>query len=224
MAALQKIALLSFLFFAGPVQAQGVFDMGSLTATLAIDHVTQSEEAKSHNGADAQPKNEKSKSLTYVVSPSLRQAKQQRFFSSVEGGPELGDMDLVGQMEKAMQPIGFHVNNVADAYTLWWVASWKISNSSHERVSLAQYTAVKQQASRLISETEVASASDAQKQELAEELLLQTIMMEYQYDLARGNPANQIEFAKSIASKSKTMGLDLTALDLTEQGFVLRNQ
>lgn len=163
--------------------------------------------------------------LTYQVSQSRRQANQRRFLSKNPRGAELAQTDVIGQLEQAMRPVGLRADNVADAYAIWWVSAWEAVNGKDAPDSPALYAAVKGQASRaLLATSQFAGVTDAQKQEMAESMLIQAMMVDAYIQGTAGNPAQQAELAKAVNQGAKAMGLDLTTMNLTEQGFSARNR
>ena len=128
------------------------------------------------------------------------------------------------QIDQMMRPMGLRANNVADAYTLWWVIAWHAANKQPLEQNNQLMAAVKQQASNaLLSTPKFASFNDVQKQEMAESLLIQAALIDGHIDAAAGNPTQQAALAKAVNQGAKKMGLDLTTMDLTENGFVPRS-
>lgn len=131
--------------------------------------------------------------------------------------------DIIGEIDKAMRPMGLRADNVADAYAVWWVASWEAVNQKDAGDSASIYGAVKKQVENALGATpQFASASDTLKQEMAESLLIQAAMIDAHRDAAAGDPSQQAALAKAVNQGAKQMELDLTKLDLTENGFVAR--
>ena len=132
--------------------------------------------------------------------------------------------DVVSQIDQMMGTVGLTANNVADAYALWWVAAWEAVNKRDAGSSSGMYGAVKQQASNALLATPAFSATnDAQKQEMAEALLIQAALIDGHIDAAAGNASQQTALANAVNQGAKKMGLDLTRMDLTENGFVPRS-
>lgn len=163
--------------------------------------------------------------LTYEVSQSRRQANQKRFLSAIPGGAELAQSDLIGQVDQAIRPMGLRADNVADAYAVWWVSAWEAVNRQDAADSPTLYAAVKGQATRaLVGTPQFAGINDAQKQEMAESMLIQAAMIDAYIEGTAGNPAQQAELASAVNQGAKAMGLDLTTMVLTEQGFSPRKR
>jgi hypothetical protein len=135
----------------------------------------------------------------------------EQFFSST---------DVIGQIGDAMQSIGLKRNNAADAYALYWVSAWKATRGDNSTADGGTYKAVSVQAARgLSSSPEFTNASDAQKQEMAEALMVQAAMIDAHMESAAGNPQQLQAVAKAVAKGAQASGLDLNKMELTEQGF-----
>ena len=182
---------------------------------------------------NVQPQQQKSESLTYNISKSLRRENIGRFVSAMKKADAsngatieklFGGGAIIDQVDQMMRPMGLRADNVADAYTLWWVVAWHAANEKQGDPNPAIMSAVKSQASNALSATQqFSSASNAVKQEMAESLLIQAVMIDSHIDAAVGKPSDQAALAKAVNQGAKKMGLDLTTMDLTEQGFVPRS-
>ncbi len=123
-----------------------------------------------------------------------------------------------------MRPVGLRVNNVADAYTVWWIAAWEAVNQTDAGSSSAMYTAVKNQAAQAILKSgKISGMSAATKQEMAESLLVQAFLIQQAQQSARGDANQGTSVARAVNEGAKRTGLDLTKMTLTEDGFVPRN-
>ena len=142
-------------------------------------------------------------------------AKTEAFFAST---------DMIEQIDDMMRPMGLRANNVGDAYTLWWVIAWHAANGRQGEPDLATMTAVKRQAENaLLSAPQIASASNELKQEMAEAFLIQAALIDASNDEAAGNPAKVTALAKAVNKGARQVGLDLTKMSLTQDGFVPRS-
>lgn len=127
----------------------------------------------------------------------------------------------MGEVTKGMERKGLSVNNTADAFAAYWTAAWQATRADTEEKSNAAYAAVSRQAARgLLSSPEFTAASDAQKQEMAEALLKQMVIMEIANEQASSDilPAKDVQ--RAILQGAKASGLDLEAITFTEEGFV----
>ncbi len=130
--------------------------------------------------------------------------------------------DIIAQMDRLMQQTyGMRANNVADAYAMWWTSAWNGAQGRNDDPSAGQMAMVKRQAANALAATpEFAAATDAGKQELAEALLVQAAMIQGTIDTYKSDPAMLAKARAAIAKGAKGMGLDLSTMTLTDEGFV----
>ncbi len=130
--------------------------------------------------------------------------------------------DIIDTIAKGISPYGLSVDDVADAFAVYWINSWEASRGivgSQETHQRAQ--AVKVQAARgLASSPEFARSTDAQKQEFAEAMLVQAAMISAHMEAAAGDPSQLRAVAKAVSQGAAASGLDLDKMTLTEDGFV----
>lgn len=129
--------------------------------------------------------------------------------------------DIFAAFAQGLAPMGLRVDNVADAYTVYWVTAWEASRGiSGTDTPRAQAQAVKAQAAKaLLSAPEFAKAGAAQKQELAEALLIQAALISASMEGAAGDPAQMEAVGKAVRTGAKAMGLDLDTIELGPNGF-----
>jgi hypothetical protein len=129
--------------------------------------------------------------------------------------------DIIDQMDGVMQAIGLSASNVADAYAVWWVSAWQAANGDTRDYGAATYQAVSAQAARGFAATaQFANATDAQKQELAEAMLIQAALIDAHKETYAGNPMMMQKLADAVKQGAKKSGLDLSKMTLTKDGFV----
>ena len=130
--------------------------------------------------------------------------------------------DIIAQMDQLMQQTyGMRVNNVADAYAMWWTSAWNGAQGRNDDPSAGQMAMVKRQAANALAATpEFARATDAGKQELAEALLVQAAMIQGAIDTYKSDPVMLAKAKAAIAKGAQGMGLDLSTMTLTDDGFV----
>lgn len=140
-------------------------------------------------------------------------AKMQALFAST---------DIIGMIDQKMQQTyGMRANNVADAYAVWWVSAWMGSKGRSDDATPGQMAMVKRQATNALASTpEFAAATDAGKQELAEALLVQAALIGDTIDTYTSDPSMLAKARAAIAKGASGMGLDLSKMTLTDQGFV----
>lgn len=130
--------------------------------------------------------------------------------------------NIMGMIDQRMQQTyGMRANNVADAYTVWWVSAWMGARGRSDDATAGQMAMVKRQASNALASTpEFATASDAGKQELAEALLVQAALISDTVDTYKTDASMLQKTRAAIAKGAREMGIDLNAMKLTDEGFV----
>lgn len=129
--------------------------------------------------------------------------------------------DLMRQIDTGMRGLGLSSSNVADAYALYWTSAWLGARGRDDDLPSEQMIAVRDQAARaLISTTAFANASEQQKQELADALLVQSALIAGYINGGKQDAALMAKVKVAVAQGAKAMGLDLYAMTLTEEGFV----
>lgn len=168
--------------------------------------------------------------LTYTPSMERRRANFAQFVAkSRKKDPkgaamlekELASSDVIAKMGRELSPFGMRTDNVADAYAAWWLNAWLASRQRTDTPSARQIAAVRAQAARaMASVPEMASASDAVKQEMAEANLVQAALIGAYMEHAKGNPALFRQVASAVRKGARASGLNLDAMELTDDGFV----
>ena len=129
--------------------------------------------------------------------------------------------DLMRQIDTGMKGLGLSSSNVADAYALYWTSAWLGARGRDDNLPSKQMIAVRDQAARALVSTAVfANASDQQKQEMADSLLVQSALIAGYINGGKQDAALMAKVKVAVAQGAKAMGLDLYAMTLTEEGFV----
>lgn len=132
----------------------------------------------------------------------------------------IGQADLFKVIADSFQKFGFGVNNVADAYAAYWINAWEAAHGVYTPGSKKQAQGVKLQVARaMLDSGALGQLTDAQKQELAEELLIQVVIIGAANEAVQGNLDQQVALADSVQASARQWGLDLTLMRLTEEGF-----
>jgi hypothetical protein len=168
--------------------------------------------------------------LNFTPSATRRKANFAQFVAKTradnpEGAAQMAQLfastDVIGAIGKGIAPFGLRVNNLADAYTVYWTNAWLGSRGRDDTLSKQQIAAVRNQAANaLLATPGIASASDAGKQEMAEAMLVQAALIEAYVGNAKSDPALMSKVKAAIAQGAKGMGLDLYTMTLTDNGFV----
>lgn len=128
--------------------------------------------------------------------------------------------DILEEMRGPMGKVGLRIDNVADAYALWWIDAWQASRGINEDVDRRIVMAVRDQAALAFAQSgSLRGASDAAKQEMAEALLIQALLIESGMEQAKSNPALSRQLAAAVSLGAQGMNVDLSSMTLTESGF-----
>ncbi len=128
--------------------------------------------------------------------------------------------DVVDRIGKAMATKGLKPNNVADAYAIYWTNAWLNLNDRREDLPDKQMMAVRtQSANALLATPQFRSLTNAQKQEIAESMLVRVVLISAAIDSAKSDPSQLANVKIAIAKGAKEFGLDLDRMTLTSQGF-----
>lgn len=168
--------------------------------------------------------------LSFTPSKSRRAANLAQFVSktrAIDAGNAqdlerlFAQGDYIERLGKIIAPLGLEVDNVADAYAIWMISAWNATKGRNDTPSRSMAQAVRAQMTRALGSTaEIAGASAAAKQELAEALLVQMTLVDVGIEQSKNNPAQLRQFGSAVNQGAKRMGIDLTTMQLTEQGFV----
>jgi hypothetical protein len=108
---------------------------------------------------------------------------------------------------------------------VYWANTWLGSRGRSDDFDKTQILAVRNQAANaLLATPTIVSASDKQKQEMVETLLVQAALIGSAVESAKSDPALMSKVKAAIAQGAKVMGLDLYAMTLTDNGFVPAKQ
>jgi hypothetical protein len=171
-----------------------------------------------------------SASLSFPTSIANRKRNLAQFVAKTRAqSPENADQmaalfasgDVIGQLGQAIAPFGLRTNNVADAYTLYWINAWEASRGiTNSAGSRAQVQAVRKQAeAALLATPEVANLTAVQKQEFAESMLIQAMLISSSAETFAADPVMLRKVSAAVTQGAKAFSLDLDAMTLTDEGF-----
>ena len=158
---------------------------------------------------------------------NLNQLTEQRQVKHLKGADELeallSSTQVIDAVEQTIQPYGLVINNIADAYTLWWITAWQASEGESVVVDKEIAQAVKQQAMMIwLANPKLTEASDENKQEIAEALLIQALLTQAAMSRAGDDKSAKQAVKDAVRQGAASSGLALEQMQLTEQGFVLK--
>lgn len=129
--------------------------------------------------------------------------------------------DIIERMRPELARHGLSVDDLADSYTVWWINAWQASRGLGGDASPAATASVRRQVMQSMASTPgFVDAGDAAKQSMAESLLVQSLLLAAAVEQARGKPAEMAAVRNAAVRGARAMGLDLTAMTLTDRGFV----
>lgn len=175
----------------------------------------------------------KAEALNFKVSPAVRQKVIDSFLGEItaaspESGAEwqkvFGSGDVFGEVNKQVKSMfGLTTTNLADVWAVYWSYAWLMTRSRTDDPTRAQAVGLRDQFRPLLLSLPAASGlSDAQKQEMAESLLLQTVLFGVLAEAWKDDPASRAEFGQGLQQGTAQLGLDLGQVELTDRGFVVR--
>lgn len=217
-----RAALIASLL-SSPAAAQGVFDMGALTNTLSVEATRQSEAARA-SPAPAPA------AFRFQATPEQRKRNLQQFVEKTRavdpaGAGQLEALfagnDVIALIGRGIAPYGLRVDDLADAYTVYWVSAWMASRGQAGENDKGQVAAVRRQsAAAMAAVPALKTATDAQRQEFAEALLVQAMLLDASVGQAQADPAKLEQVKAAARQGARASGLDLDAFELTPAGFV----
>jgi hypothetical protein len=191
------------------------------------------------NNRDSRPSQASRRTLSsarYDTSyrPSQRRTKANqsaminRARANDEGGGDqferlFGKDDSFGSVKGTMTTYGLNSNDVSHAYALYWTELWVVANKSYEAPSREALLAVGRQSAEVFATNDAFGAlTNTQKQRSAEEFMALAMILEFGWLEVRGSPKLEARFVDKAIKGGQAVGLDLTAMTLTNSGFVLR--
>ena len=104
--------------------------------------------------------------------------------------------------------------------TRYWTSAWQGTRGLNDDLPKSQMIAVRNQAAEaLLKIPQFRSATDAQKQEMTEIMIIQAALILISIEEAKSDPALLTQTQKAIAQGAKNFGLELEKMTLTAQGF-----
>jgi hypothetical protein len=230
-----RVFLISLSLIASPIAAQSwTYNPAASQAIMAdVQHQALMSSMKSSpsNDSATDKDNSLSVTLTYTPTKSRTGTNLANFVSKTRmTDPAQADKmealfasgDIIGQIDNIMREDGLRASNVADAYAVWWVSAWRASKGDFSEKNGATYRAVSAQAARaLVSNAQFAIANDAQKQEMAEAMLIQAALIDSSAQVYAEDLNMKQQLASAVRQGAKRSGLDLDTMTLTEDGFVI---
>jgi hypothetical protein len=130
--------------------------------------------------------------------------------------------DIVVQIDQAMASRGLTAYNLVDAFTVYWISAWEAANGvTHSQTTREQAQIVKEQVARgMVGIPALNNATNAQKQQFAEALLIQAAMIDGAVEESANDAAKLGALSEAVRRGALASGLDLNSVTLTPRGFV----
>jgi hypothetical protein len=217
---IKTIAL--FLMLATPATSQGVFDIGVLTNTLSIDTSPRANTKK-----EAPPLS--ANRLSFQFSDNVRRQYLTQFLTTIRSNDPIVARDIenillstdaIDRLRSEMKSAGLKSNNIADVYAVYWTKAWLGARGRKDNLSTAQIITIRNRvATAMLSTPVLLAQTDAQKQELAEAMFIQSALIPAFIESTKSAPVQLAQMKMAIAKGAKNFGLDLEKMTLTAQGF-----
>ena len=223
MKALLAAAFGAVLTLASPARAQEAVGFGFDFLDTALGQSTQAAmtgalPAASNAGLGFNPSMERRRATynqlveeVYLRDPGAAQQLQQTFAQT----------DLVAAAGEVTRQLGLDPHNLGDVMAIWLITAYEGSRTRIVTPSPAQARAVANQTAGALAASPLAApGAEADRQQLAEALLVEAVMIENAIEATGTNPVARTQLRRSFKKSAEAAGMDLTALRLTEGGFV----
>ncbi|MGG6268017.1 DUF6683 family protein [Leptolyngbya sp. AN03gr2] len=130
--------------------------------------------------------------------------------------------NIIAEIDRAIAPLGAKTNNVADTMALYVIAAWHGARGNIAKPTPKEFQSVRNQmANILTSLPTVATLTDAQKQEMAEGLLIEALLVDQAMHFAAKDPSQLASMKTAISRAAEKYGFNVMQLNLTDQGLTL---
>ena len=204
----------------------------NLTINPVVDEIENASAKKTSTPVNAPPKLTPAAiaSLGFTASSQRRTTNLDKIFAAMDVkvpgvGSQLKEAfaanNIYGEVEKIMGTYAMRTDNIADAFAMYWVASWQVANGVEAEPSKASVAAVKRQAAQaMLAVDGVKSMSPAAKQEMADGLIVSLVLISAAQEGAKADPSQKAMIAQQANDDARTLGLDHSLFTLTDAGFV----
>lgn len=167
----------------------------------------------------------------FTRDPALLKAKQQKIVEMARAqSPQMAaaleqafSQDIIAQLDAPLRAAGLDSSDMADMTTLYWINAWEGANGIVGRQTDPALVrgARAQLAGVMAKNPSMAQMTDAQKQDIADTMIIQGLLIEARMQgAAKQGAAAQKQVSDAVASEAQQMlKTDLRAVMLTPQGF-----
>ncbi len=205
-----------------PALAQGGFDLGTLTNSLAV--------GSGGGAATTPPSSATVASFSYTPDMQVRKKVQADFIEGLKAmGPEiasqmdtaLGQMDVFAEVDKVLQPYSMKTNDIADAYAIYLTNSWLGANGRTDDLTPQQMAGIQSMVRATMGGSkDLMALNESKKQSFAESLILQAVFYELMVDSAQADPAALTNVKAAIKGAAKELGIDVDQFELKPNGLI----
>ncbi|RAK51466.1 DUF6683 family protein [Phenylobacterium deserti] len=133
----------------------------------------------------------------------------------------LKDPTLFPRLQAELARFGLRADDMADAYTVWWINAWQAAHGETGDPDRGAVQAVRAQAERaFLAAPGLPLDDDAAKQAFSEGLLVQAVILASVTEQVKNDPAQLQAIGRMARQSARAFGLDLDAVRLTNAGFV----
>lgn len=134
------------------------------------------------------------------------------------------DANIIKVSAGVIAPLGLRTDHIADAMAFYLIAHWMAARGTTDVPTHAQATALSRQISgTMLSKGDIPAMASAKKQELAEQMLVQAMLIAGAMQGAEGNAAATADISRQAVATLKEMGIDAAAVMLGPNGFETAN-
>jgi hypothetical protein len=168
---------------------------------------------------------------TYRRNMTVSRQVQRDLLSGLrQSSPEVADVlqtimaenDFIELWNSAMAEYGLRPNDLTDSFAAYWVYNWSVVNDVDD-VPRTQVEAVRRQVKTAFASTPMfSSATEVERQQLSETMMLQVILMAIFDEMGKQAGDDSVKQALQVAAyqSMEALGMDLTQFQLTDEGFV----
>lgn len=217
----------------------GVFDLGMLGRDLSFSAAMRTQAERDAARLASQSKQGSKKSSTapkgstrFRPNFAIRERNLVEFVARVRAVDpqsaaslqrDFAKSDPIAAIAPGLQRYGLRTDDVADAAAAYLVSAWYGVRGRNDDPPYPQVLGVREQMRRvMLSVPAFVSASDVAKQQMAEALLMQTIITDTLVTSAKGNPAQMAKVQAAIGQGARnSFYFDLAKMKLTDSGLRL---
>lgn len=197
-----------------PTAAQGIFDKPPIAGAAPDAPVAQTPPV-----AEKGP-------LDFTVSTELRNQTQAKMLAELgklypDLVKDLEGKDIIGLVAETLAGAGMKVDNLGDAFTAWLLTNHGIVKGYDTDATPAQVEGTKKLAyEAMLALPDLQTMTDADKQQVADALLLQAIINQVMIDARKEhNPEGLPAAIEEVRNSAKQSGIDLDKFVLTQNGL-----